>query len=189
MFYGIYKNARNASWRCLLDFNISELPVKVSSIVRAIDVTIIKNSVVHELRKKESGKTFLQNNKFYIIYNDAEPTSRCRFTIAHELGHILLGHMLINTPQSRTFAVRDDNESAANVFARDLLAPACVLHELHVLKADEIAALCDISLEAAMYRAKRMQELERRNAFYKHPLERRVIEQFSEFINKKKSQP
>ena len=28
MNYGIYKNARNASWQCLIDCKISELPIK-----------------------------------------------------------------------------------------------------------------------------------------------------------------
>lgn len=67
------------------------------------------------------------------------------------------------------------------------MAPACVLHELHATNAAAIANLCDISLEAATYRAERMAELERRNAFYLHPLERQVKEQFAEFINKEKT--
>lgn len=73
------------------------------------------------------------------------------------------------------------------MFARDLLAPACVLHELQALTAAAISDLCDISLEAATYRAERIAELERRNAFYLHPLERQVKEQFTNFINKRKT--
>lgn len=187
MFYGIYKNARNAAWRCLIDFKIAELPVKVTEIAKNMGVTVLKDSNAQELNGKESGKTVLQNNKFYVIYKDTEPSSRCRFTIAHELGHIFLGHLLINAPQYRTFAVKNDTESAANIFARDLLAPACVLHELQVLTPDNIAKLCNISLEAATYRADRMQELEKRNAWYLHPLEKRVYEQFENFIKRKKS--
>lgn len=182
MNYGIYKNARNTAWQCLIDFKINSLPVMVSEIAQNADIRIVKNSVINILDPGRSGKTMLQDNKFYIIYRDTEPSYRCRFTIAHELGHIFLGHLLINTPAYRTFAMRDDNESSANVFARDLLSPACVLHELQAVNAFDIAKLCNISLEAASYREKRMRELEMRNAWYLHPLERQVRNQFDDFI-------
>ena len=73
-------------------------------------------------------------------------------------------------------------EQEADVFARDLLAPACVLHELRITKAADIAKFCDISLEAANYRAERMAILEKRNAWYMHPLERKVYKQFEGYI-------
>lgn len=189
MDYGKYKNARNASWQCLIDYNINELPIKVTSIIRKSDnIKLLKNSDVNLLKDNDSGMTICNNKVFTIIYKDNESSRRCRFTIAHELGHIFLGHLLINTPQYRTFAIRDDNESAANVFARDLLAPACVLHELHTINAADIAKLCNISLEAAEYREKRMRELENRNAWYLHPLERDVKHQFEDFIKSKKAE-
>lgn len=129
----------------------------------------------------------MQDDKLYIVYADEQSPQRCRFTIAHELGHIFLGHLF--KADGNGFLITDDAEHSANVFARDLLAPACVLHEMQVINAAAIANLCDISLEAATYRAERMAELERRNAFYLHPLERRVKEQFADFINKKKNPP
>lgn len=191
MNYGQYKNARNASWQCLIDYNIDSLPVKVSRIAKQTDIVLLKNSAVNLLHQNESGTTLMQNDKLYIIYADEQSLQRCRFTIAHELGHIFLGHLF--SKDGNGFATIDDAEHSANVFARDLLAPACVLHELHATNAAAIANLCDISLEAATYRAERMSELERRNAFYLHPLERQVKEQFtefiSEFLNKKKSLP
>lgn len=186
MVYGVYKNARNAAWQCLIDYKIDRLPVKVSNIAKQSGITIIKNSKINELKEGESGKTVIQNGKFYIIFKDDELPARCRFTLAHELGHIYLGHLIINTPVYRTFAIRNDNESAANVFARDLLAPACVLHELKITKKEDIAQLCDISLEAAKYRAKRIKDLENRNAWYFSPMERQVKKQFDQYIIEQK---
>lgn len=185
MNYECYKSARNGAWQCLIDNKINSLPVKVNQIVRKSGIVLLKNSTVNLLSKKESGTTLLQRGKLYIIYEDEQSSQRCRFTIAHELGHIFLGHLF----NSNGFFTTDDIEHSANVFARDLLAPACVLHELQILSAVKISQLCNISLEAATYRAERMQELERRNAFYRHPLERKVVKQFNEFIHINKSQP
>ena len=186
--YGKYKDARNASWQCILDFNINKLPVMVTDIIKKSEsIRLFKESDVHMLENSESGKTILHNGFFEIVYRDTEPSYRCRFTISHELGHIFLGHLLINTPDYRTFAVRDDLESSANVFARDLLAPACVLHELHATTAEEIAKICNISMQAAKNRAERMQVLEARNKYYLHPLERQVRQQFEQFIEEYRS--
>ena len=186
--YGKYKDARNASWQCILDFNINKLPVMVTDIIKKSEsIRLFKESDVHMLENSESGKTILHNGFFEIVYRDTEPSYRCRFTISHELGHIFLGHLLINTPVYRTFAVRDDLESSANVFARDLLAPACVLHELHATTAEEIAKICNISMQAAKNRAERMAILEARNKYYLHPLERQVRQQFEQFIEEYRS--
>lgn len=187
MNYGKYKQARNASWQCLIDYKINSLPVKVSQIAKQADITLLKNSAVNLLHQNESGTTLMQNDKLYIVYADEQSPQRCRFTIAHELGHIFLGHLF--KADGNGFLKTDEAEHSANVFARDLLAPACVLHELQALTAAAISDLCDISLEAATYRAERMAELERRNAFNLHPLERQVKEQFANFINKKKNLP
>ena len=186
MNYGKYKNARNAAWQCTIDYGICKLPVIVTEIINASnDINLYRNSDLKLLKDSESGMTVVENKCYNIVYNDTENSRRCRFTIAHELGHIFLGHLLINTSACRTFAIRDDNESAANVFARDLLAPACVLHELGVTTADDISILCDISIEAATYRAERMAILEKRKAWYRHPLEKQVRRQFEDFIKSK----
>lgn len=189
MDYGKYKNARNASWQCILDYNINKLPVMVTEIIKQSDnIKLLKNSDVDILKDGDSGMTVCDNNCFSIIYRDSESSRRCRFTIAHELGHIFLGHLMINTPAYRTFAIQNDTESAANVFARDLLAPACVLHELKIIAAAEISDLCNISLAAATYREQRMKELELRNVWYLHPLEQKVKKQFDDFIQSKKAE-
>lgn len=187
MDYGKYKNARNAAWQCILDYGIHSLPVKVTDIIhQSSNIRLFKNSVVQQLGVADKvGKTIYHDNMFEIVYNDADIPSRCRFTIAHELGHIFLGDVMTDTPRYRTFAEDNDIESAANVFARDLLAPACVLHELGATTANGISKLCNISIEAAAYRAERMVILEKRNAWYRHPLERQVRKQFETFIKSK----
>ena len=69
MNYGCYKNARNASWHCLIDYKINSLPVKVSRIAKQADITLLKNSAVNLLNNSESGATLMQNDKFTQMNN------------------------------------------------------------------------------------------------------------------------
>lgn len=182
MLYGKYKNVRNSVWQALLDFNVTKLPVSVNGIAKQLGIKVIKNSDIHELQNGERGVTLFKNGHWYIVFDNTESVSVCRFTVAHEIGHILLGHILVTGTKYRTFAKRDEEEQAADMFASRLLAPACVLHELQALSAEQIAKVCNISISAAVVRSERMQVLEARNKYYLNPLERRVREQFDSFI-------
>lgn len=109
---------------------------------------------------------------YYIIVNDIDPIPVQRYSIAHEIGHILLGE--------------DASEYEAERFAIGVLAPACVLWGLNLHSAEDIARFCNISLTAAKNRANRMKVLYGRNMFLSHPLERQLYEQFEQFIQEKK---
>ena len=109
--------------------------------------------------------------------------ARQRFTCAHELGHIILGHVGCYDLVCREPEPGDNPiEHAANVFASRLLAPACVLWGCGVQSAEDIERLCDISHAASEFRWARMQELYRRQRFLTSPLERLVYAQFEDYI-------
>lgn len=182
MLYGKYKNIRNATWQILIDLKITTLPLSVNAIANQLGIKVIKNSNVHELKENERGKTILKNGHWYIIFDDTESVQVCRFTIAHEIGHIVLGHMMIDKIKYRTFGRCNEEEQAADMFAIRLLAPACVLWGLNIHSADDIARVCNISYTAAKNRAERMEVLYKRNMFLASSLERQVYEQFKEFI-------
>lgn len=187
MIYGAYKNVRNAAWQCLIDFKVSELPVKPSLIARAAGIKVIKNSDVHELSPHESGVSLLDKNQWYMIYDDENTRQRCRFTIAHELGHIFLGHELRKGYHARKFDTsRPIVEQEADIFASRILAPACVLWGMNLHTAQDISEICDISLSAARFRAKRMSILYAKNKFLTSPLEKMVYGNFKEFIQNNK---
>lgn len=105
------------------------------------------------------------------------PIARQRFTIAHELGHILLHHF--NSNLSNEYI-----EKEANMFAIRLLAPTCIIKELNINTVDQLAKTFNISAEAANYRLKRMQILNKRNKFYTNDLEIQLINQFKNIIRK-----
>lgn len=72
--YGKYKNARNASWQCLLDFKIDKLPVLVTDIIyQCNNIRLIKDSHAKILADK-SGMTLAEGDVFTIIYKDTEPS-------------------------------------------------------------------------------------------------------------------
>lgn len=185
-FYGIYQNSRNASWQFLIDNGICELPVRLGNLCNQLGYVLMYDSKVNFLKANERGISFYKNNTWNIILNDKLSFQVQRYTIAHELGHIALGHHLTNGKYGRTFIMNNPEEYQAERFAIDILAPACVLCGLDLHTPEEIAKVCDISIISATKRARRMKELYHRNMFLKHPLERQVYNQFKKFIELKK---
>lgn len=61
----------------------------------------------------------------YILINSDKPRARRRFTIAHELGHLALGHLLGGQViVDETVGGKSPEEKQANTFAAGLLMPA-----------------------------------------------------------------
>lgn len=194
MSYCNYKNARDAAWKTLIECGISSLPVRPSEICRHYNWVLAdyidgKRSIellgLSELREKTDGFCAVTENHVYIFYDSSLTVGRQRFTVAHEIGHLILGHVGPGTAtvenREPTGAEREE-ELQANQFAARLLAPACVLHELGATEPEEIRRLCGISKQAAKIRAERMQELERRGRYYTSKLECRVVRQFESYI-------
>lgn len=181
MNYAIYKSARNAAWQCLIDCKITELPVSVGQIVRHYGAKVVYNSDLDLLRDGESGRIVIRNGDAVIVVRDSEPPQRLRFTILHEIGHYLLGHLGAAGELSRD-EVTSPDEQAADAFAARVLMPAVVLWAMGLQTADEIAVNCNVSKTAAEIRAKRLAVLRERGMFLSHPLERQIRQQFDDFI-------
>lgn len=201
-FYCDYRKARDKAWHILLNYGVNTLPVPMQTLCSRMGIrlfsyssgiNLIRKYKLEKYRINDGFSTILQNN-YVIFYNETVPISRQRFTIAHEMGHIVLGHV----EKSKNILLRpaatrwnkgeksgpDPMEASANIFASRLLAPACVLWKLDIHSAHEIAELCGLSNQAAQIRAERMEYLYRQNRFGQSPLERRALTQFAEFIDK-----
>ena len=201
--YRIYQEARNAAWRALLRLEKKTLPVDAEALARSVGVEIHpfpdpqENRRLWNLARQKGGVcTSLRiRGEWHIFVREGGlDDSRRRFAVAHELGHLLLGH------ETRTLAPgvkcfrcegcggdaveepQDQELMAADVFALRLLSPACLMHELRADTPAAIAALCALPPQAAVMRAERMLLLNQRNAFYKDPLERRVRDAFLPFL-------
>ena len=189
-----YTKARNLSWQTLIDFNICNLPVDLNPIFYRLKIPVLSYTKSHHFISARNlthlanndGFSVCLNKKVIVFYNDRiRPQGRIRFTLAHELGHILLGHLTAAKPVTRRNLGDMENgdpwETAANIFASRLLAPAIVLHRLEITRAEDISNLCGLSMQAARIRAKRMAALEARSAWLRSPMERQVDSQFDKF--------
>lgn len=195
MNYKDYQNARDAAWRILIDCGVDWLPVDLNVVCRKLGVRLRSylsaDALVQKLgvRGVTDGVLLFYQGDPLVLYDSELPPGRVRFTIAHEIGHLVLGHV---APGQQTVVNREpslgDNptETMANQFAARLLAPACVLWGLGLHTADEIAETCHISMQAARFRAERMEVLYARNKFLLSPLEREVYRNFLPYIQRVK---
>ena len=194
MSYKQYTNARDAAWSTLLECGIQSLPVKPSEVCKHYGWILADYQAGAEsirllgltgLQKQTDGFCTITRNHVYIFYDKSLPTGRQRFTVAHEIGHLVLGHVgpgMATVENREPTGSEREEERQANQFAARLLAPACVLHEIGALTPEAIQEACGISRQAAEFRANRMQELERRGKYYSSPLERKVAQQFQSYI-------
>ena len=81
---------------------------------------------------------------YLVLFNEnIRSLPRRRFTLAHEIGHIYLGHLCDNEPE----------EALANFFASELLMPRVLVAALpHMPEASELAHVFGVSLAAARMR-------------------------------------
>ncbi|NCC15663.1 MAG: ImmA/IrrE family metallo-endopeptidase [Clostridia bacterium] len=196
MKYSLYQQARNLSWQVIQDCEITQFPIHLGTICRHYNIKTIPYSkftlwdMVDPRAKHGDGFSLKFETQYYIVFNDSiHHSGRIRFTLAHELGHILLGHVEKITfyRNSEIDSNTNEQEAQANIFARDLLMPAAVLAALHLHTPQDIATFCNISMQSAKIRAERMEELYRRERFQLHPLERAITEQFADYIKKMNS--
>lgn len=93
----------------------------LSAYVKAANAKVL----MEELGEGESGTTFTRpDGKHIITINSLESEARQRFTVCHEIAHIILG--LPSSHQevpSWSFAKRDENEVMCDTFAAELLMP------------------------------------------------------------------
>ena len=108
------------------------------------DVALIKAKEVSEdgfcMLLKEGPAPF-ESYQWYIFYDDTKSRERIRFTIMHEIGHIVLEH----TEHSELA------ESEANFFAKYSLAPPPLVNKIKPEDYMDIAEAFDLSQECAYY--------------------------------------
>ena len=105
----------------------------------------------------QDSDVYYWDRQYKIIYNERAYPIRIPYSIAHEIGHIVLGH-LVDFEQTRlsrgglTDAEYWVLEREAEIFAAELLMPLPILRALKVFKTEEIMAICKVSRTTAKIR-------------------------------------
>ena len=184
MNYSRYKLVRDIALEILIQENIRELPVKPIALSRSMGIEAVYDENTHG--KADGYCTILQGVSYIAIDPEINRQQR-RFTVAHELGHLLLGHI---DPDYITIfrgynEINKSMEMEADLFAAILLAPPCVLQSLEIYDAAEIMNLCDCEFEEAESYAEYIKKLASKKSAAL-PLESIVLEQFQDFINSRR---
>ncbi|WP_418427947.1 ImmA/IrrE family metallo-endopeptidase [Anaerotruncus massiliensis (ex Liu et al. 2021)] len=184
---GITKTA----WRVLLDTRIERFPVRPTEIARKNDILVFEYSDYMRTtgrsceevftRYGKDGFTQLIGGKYTVFYNHCSSPARCRWTLAHELGHIFLGHITEQCPTLSRGVVKDFLDIQADNFAARLLCPEAIAHFCAVRSEEELRGLFDISKQAAKARWRDLSE-RRRSAFRLEREEELLLNQFQPFI-------
>lgn len=193
----------------LIMANVRTLPVDPAELAAFFGIKVVSYSdcarvfrwSLEELyRESPMGFSFMYEGKCICAVNENACGfgrgfgGRQRWTIAHELGHCMLGHLTCEKPD-------ETQEKEADRFAAQLLAPLTVLHFCGVRSAGEIERLCGLSAQASKIRFAELMRLRRRgaesfrswrvtdrqqeaptSAFLTDSTDMRLLAQFSSFI-------
>lgn len=178
-----------------INSNITQFPVDILSIIKSFStITIVSYSTYaknHNLTNEELLNCFTSDDgfsvlskskdKYIIFFNDFIDNSkqRMRWTIAHELGHILCKHHLFNNDNFSDEEIYSFKEREANHFSSMILAHSVVLNELSLISSKEIEFYCDLSSAAAKFRF----DNHKRYCRYSTSSDRYIIRNFKEYTD------
>jgi Zn-dependent peptidase ImmA (M78 family) len=103
------------------------IPVDPTAVAAAYSTRVVHESFTDDL----SGVLVRKGDSNTIAINESDSLVRRRFTVAHECGHLILGHkgevfvdkQIVNRRSTASSLAIDDQEIEANQFAASLLMP------------------------------------------------------------------
>lgn len=201
--YNFIKNTVNSLF---INLKIVSYPIDILAIFKKIKncrvVPYSKHMEKYNLNEEEVFEYFgsdegctiydAKKERYLVFYNDLSVyykiPARRRWTLAHELGHILLNHLTM-TNKAKIFRnnLTDEDygwiEAEANRFASLLLANPIILYKLNIKSATDLIKICKLSLEAAQYRFNDYLKWVKNNHSNRYDL--MIVGQFHDFIYRK----
>lgn len=171
-----YKNAEENAREFLKYLKVNRFPFDLKFLLQKFTPTLkiipyskwmndfhLSYFKVINLLGSSDGASVFDGNKYIVFYNDfIFNKERIRWTITHELGHIILGHC----DNKRTILVRSKltdgeyniYELEANTFAREFLAPMSLVYYIYDCFGNnaDIGSIFGLSHEAAQNILKKM---------------------------------
>ncbi|MDD3271730.1 MAG: ImmA/IrrE family metallo-endopeptidase [Syntrophomonadaceae bacterium] len=192
--------AKKVAKEFLLKSQITSLPINPIAVCKQHGFTVksvseaentIKEIDPFEIRSNPNcdAKTYLTSKgKYLIVYDEAVfSEGRIIWTIAHELAHIVLKH-LIHFEQTEIHKGLTDRENKvlekeADAFASEFLAPAEVLLGCKCRTKRRIIKLCGLSDEAAGYKEEYLKKYKPAEKY--RLTDQKIFRQFYSFIHNK----
>lgn len=180
-----YRRAFEYSQLLLDIIAIDEFPVdlfKILSLKKGAPIFVLSTKDFNEqnhkrlkekalLLKVQDAKCFYdpKQNAYIVFYNQSKPSQRIRFSLAHELAHIVLGHLEDDRTALDRGGVEEKiyriMEGEANTFAGNFLAPPILIRaklsglDFNENSISKIAKFFDLSISAVKnYRIKDYKE-------------------------------
>ena len=179
--------AAELACRCILKLGIDTLPIRPAQVIAKCRNTLLMDYAraaeslgmsLAEFEQKYGAAdaftfryTLADGHVSYLVcYRAGGNAARLNFTLAHELGHIVLKH----------HSGQPWEEREADCFAANLLCPAPILTRIRqnhpILYAEELAAMCFITVPAAERIA------EESNVYVPKAISDEILERFGEKI-------
>ena len=196
--------AEEKARQVLLYYKVNTLPIDVRKLIKASNICVIKcySKLIkrHSLKKEDLYESFGKDGAvlydatkpkpYTIVYNDIDkPTMRITWTLAHELGHIVLKHHVEfdETRLMRCGLIDRDYkilDAEADAFAAELLAPVIVMITANWDTKDSIMQHCGLSVMAARIRSRSLRSIKQiKECYFKY--ERNLYYAFYNYIHLK----
>ena len=155
-----YECIKHATLSIYRDCQICSFPLNCFAILDNYKIKVHAYSSLSDTLRKHclNYSDDALNYKGKLCYNDKMPDGRIRFSLMHELGHIILKHSGNHTPQM---------EHEANYFASNILAPRMAIHYAGCRNENDVSKLFSLTHEAAQYAFDDYKRWYRRTVYYK----------------------
>lgn len=141
--------ARKKARILLKEVGIKQPPIILNTIVQYLKKTQLFTIQKWSFGDQTDGIQVILGEEAVIGYNDDRHPNRKRFTVAHEIGHLILGH----TQQDYDSDNKNIDDVEANQFAAELLMPLEMLkQDIKIIKNVKELAKKYIVSEEAMWR-------------------------------------
>lgn len=185
MFYERFESNRDYQIRKQVTNLLRKLNIKpnkeidLSKIIHKIDDSITWQLV--DLYGLPGFTCFNKKKQKYRLFLDKKTYEKClariRFTIAHELGHIVLKHF--GMYEDSTYIINKKHEYEANIFADELLMPTLPI----LNKKMTVDEVCNTYLVSKSAAHNKLYFINRNTLYREEKQERTIRFSFMEFLN------
>lgn len=145
-----YEKATNAAYDILITYNEFSFPICIFSVIKQMKnislhrytelaerMNVSFYDLINNIAPSCYGFTVFNeaNDRYIIFYNDLKDDTTIRFTLAHELGHVVLKHKKDGKTENKE----------ANCFARNYLCPVPVVKEMSLCCVSDYTELFYVS--------------------------------------------